>query len=332
MPYDERDYMRRLRTIGVLAAAVTALALLPGSASAAGGSSGSAGSAGSGVRAVKADRSVDVRGTTNVTRTNGFAVYTEFTGTMAAGAEQYWIWTNIGLNTAYRVGFNPAGASTSSPCSFEVVNDFYERLASGERRYHFIFRNISGISCGATVLLSAASAVTGPSAGGMNPGETKVLTHNLGQDGTNAYLAGLVPSGATSSQTCQFKVLRTWYHRLRQGDVSTPTYLKVEVQNVGAITCVANLEVGSDPVDSLLPTYTLNPGQQTVKHWNNANPTSAVHLISIQPEEVGCAIEVTRYYYRQVINSNGASERELYFTLRNVGTIACSFRPSLARI
>ncbi|MEQ4304631.1 hypothetical protein ABNF97_25175 [Plantactinospora sp. B6F1] len=43
-------------------------------------------------------------------------------------------------------------------------------------------------------------------------------------------------------------------------------------------------------------------------------------------------MQITRHYYRQVINSNGSAERELVLTLKNIGSAQCSARPLLSRI
>jgi hypothetical protein len=260
-----------------------------------------------------------------------FAADSFFSGTVAAGGQQHWIWNNAGVNIAYHVGFNPTGASTTTLCRFELVNQWYERLRSGERKFHFIIGNIGTISCGATILLSAVSATTVDSTGGMDPGETQDFFH-LNLDESATYLVGLVPSGATTTSSCEFKVVGVSYERVHQGDVSTPVHLKYTVQNVGSITCVADIEIGSDPVDHLLSAITLAAGAQTTRVWNNANPVSAVHLPGVRPDRPGCEMAITRQYYRQVINANGSSEREFVFTMRNIGSIACQGQPMLARI
>jgi hypothetical protein len=104
------------------------------------------------------------------------------------------------------------------------------------------------------------------------------------------------------------------------------------VQNIGNIACSADVELGFAPLESRLSARTLSPGSSVTTTWNNANPTSATHLIGIEPDEIGCAMEITRSWYRQVVNSTGAVERELQLTPKNVGTIQCTARPVLSRI
>jgi len=260
-----------------------------------------------------------------------FAADAFFSGTVAPGGQQHWVWNNAGSNIAFHVGFNPTGASTSASCRFDLADHWYETLRSGERKFHFVIRNSGSISCGATIELSAVGATNVGSTGGMNPGETQNLVY-VTVDETASYLVGLVPSGATTTNSCQFKVTSVTYARVRSGDVSTPVILRYTVQNVGSITCVAGIEIGSDPVDRILPAVTLAPGAQSSRLWNNANPVSAVHLIAVNPDIVGCSISITGQYYRQVINLDGSSERELVFTMRNVGTVTCAGRPMLAKI
>jgi hypothetical protein len=309
--------MRHRRAwLAIAAAVLGALAVAPGTAQAA---------------PARAERVLDARAAVAAGHSPSFAEDSFFSGTVAAGGQQHWIWNNAGVNIAYHVGFNPTGASTSTPCRFDLANQWYETLRTGERKFHFVIRNSGSISCGATILLSAVDAANVGSTGGMVPGETQTFSYRNLDEG-RAYLIGLVPSGATTTSTCQFKVTSVAYDREVDGDVATPVNMYYTVQNVGSITCVAGIEVGSDPVDNVLSAVNLAPGASSSRQWNNANPVTAVHLIGVRPDLIGCEISLISQYYRQVINTNGSSERELIFTIRNTGSITCKGTPVLARI
>ncbi|MDG4791659.1 hypothetical protein O7626_38190 [Micromonospora sp. WMMD1102] len=258
-----------------------------------------------------------------------------FSGTISAGASASWVWNNANPHSAvYKVGLSPVGASTSAVCAFEVTNEWYERLNTGERKFHFTIKNVGSIACGTNVILSSLGGSTIGSTGGMDPSEIMTFSTQLTQVGQvfDMGLIGLLPSGATSSNNCRFKVLRTWYQRVAQGDVAQPVYLRAEVQNIGNIACSADVLKGVTPTESRLTQRTLNAGSSITTTWNNANPTTATHVINVEPVELGCTMQITRHYYRQVINSNGSAERELILTLKNIGSAQCSARPLLSRI
>ncbi|MFY1689683.1 hypothetical protein [Plantactinospora sp. WMMB782] len=258
-----------------------------------------------------------------------------FSGTISAGASASWVWNNANPHSAvYKVGLSPIGASTSAACAFEVTNEWYERLNTGERKFHFTIKNVGSIACGTNVILSSLDGSTIGSTGGMDPSEIKTFSTQLTQIGQvfDMGLIGLLPSGATSSNTCRFKVLRTWYQRVPQGDVAQPVYLRAEVQNIGNIACSADVLKGVTPTESRLTQRTLNAGSSITTTWTNAVPTTATHVINVEPVELGCTMQITRHYYRQVINSNGSAERQLTLTLKNIGSAQCSARPLLSRI
>ncbi|GAA4469055.1 hypothetical protein GCM10023170_083860 [Phytohabitans houttuyneae] len=261
-------------------------------------------------------------------------VISSFSGTLAPGASQNHVWNNVPANTAYKVGLSPVGASTSAMCEFEVTNQWYERLSTGERKFHWTIKNIGTLACGTNVLLSAISSDSIQSTGGMEPSEIKTFSVQLTAFGDvfEVPLLGLVPSGATSANPCRFKVRRTWYQRVAQGDVAQPVYLRYEVQNTGNIACSADVQKGAVPVESRLSAKSLGGGSSSSTRWNNATPTSATHLIGLDPVELGCAMEVTRNWYRQVVNSTGTTERELVWTMKNLGTTQCSAERVLSRI
>jgi hypothetical protein len=258
-----------------------------------------------------------------------------FSGTVAAGASKGWVWNNANPhNAVYKVGLSPVGASTSTACAFEVTNEWYERLNTGERKFHFTIKNVGTIACGTDVILSSLSGSSIASTGGMDPSEITTVSTQLTQIGQvfDMGLIGLLPSGATSSNSCRFKVLRTWFQRVPQGDVAQPVYLRAEVQNIGNIACSADVLKGVTPTQNRLSLRTLNAGSSVSTSWTNATPLTATHVINAEPVELGCTMQITRHYYRQVVNSSGSTVRELVLTLKNIGTTQCSARPLLSRI
>lgn len=245
-----------------------------------------------------------------------------FTGTVAAGGSQGWIWNNAPSDAAYVVGFNPSGASTSATCQFQVTSSRYVQQWGGEREFHFTIKNVGSIACGATILLTAVSSSVISSTGGVSPGGTQVhLWTNLPWH-TN-WVVGINPSGATSSAACQFQVVRSWYVQPSSGY----RQFWFEIKNVGGITCQADLRLASTTVNSSFNSGYMSPGATWSATWNNANPVTSAYLVGLGPASASpnqCQLEVTRLIYRQRINSDGSSERELRVTIKNVGTVSCS--------
>ncbi|HCT78688.1 MAG TPA: hypothetical protein DGT23_19315 [Micromonosporaceae bacterium] len=256
-----------------------------------------------------------------------------FTGIIAAGASQNWAWTPLATTpatAAYVVGFNPSGASTSATCPFEMTSSRYVQQPGGGRQFHFTIKNIGSIACGATILLTMLTGSTIGSTGSVSPGGSQThLWTNLPVGMT--FLAGLQPSGATSTSPCQFQVTRTWY--VQQPGAARQFWFTIK--NVGAITCQADLHLANTTGGSTYTTGSLNPGVSKTNTWNNANPVTSAYLIGLAPGSAypdACQMEVTRLYYRQRINSDGSSERELSITVKNVGTAACQAIVYLPRI
>ncbi|TDC84009.1 hypothetical protein E1193_07290 [Micromonospora sp. KC606] len=256
-----------------------------------------------------------------------------FSGTVAPGASQTRHWNNALSNAVYRVGLAPVGASTSEDCEFEVTNQWYDRLSSGEREFYYTIKNIGSISCGTNILVSRISASSVQSTGGVEPGEIKTYSTQLTQLGplSEVPLLGVLPSGATSANPCRFKVLRSWYQRVRQGDVARPVYLRYEVQNTGNIACSADVQMGLAEVEYQYSAKSVGAGATTGTRIG-AEPDTATHLIALSPVENGCSVEVTRQFYRQYVSSSGTSGREFVWYMKNLGTTTCSAERMVSRI
>jgi hypothetical protein len=77
------------------------------------------------------------------------------------------------------------------------------------------------------------------------------------------------------------------------------------------------------------------PGQQQTGGWNYAIATSA-YFVDVSPKGAGlttpCQFEVIRVWTKQVQNPGGALEREIWYTVKNVGSNTCSADKYLFRI
>jgi hypothetical protein len=61
-------------------------------------------------------------------------------------------------------------------------------------------------------------------------------------------------------------------------------------------------------------------------------PLDQSFLLGIDPRQVGCAMEITRQWYRQVIHPDGTSEREIPLHVRNVGSFTCTGDVNFSRL
>jgi hypothetical protein len=251
---------------------------------------------------------------------------TIFSGTLAPGATLTKGWNNLTSNAVYQVGLSPVGASTSAACEFEVTNQYYERKSTGQRTLWWTVKNIGSIACGTNMIVSRLAGSTIASTGGVEPSEIKtfsVMLNQIGQLG-EVPLVGVTPSGATSSNTCKFKVRRAWFYRTRSGDVAQPLYLNYEVQNVGNIACSADAQVGYANAEFNFSSKSVSAGASTSSTALSAEPTTATYLLALSPVEIGCTLEITRQWYRQIVNANGTTARQFSWTMKNLGTSTCS--------
>lgn len=255
---------------------------------------------------------------------------TWFTGTVPAGGTQGWVWNNAAADLNYLVGFNPTGASTAAACQFEVTSTRYVQQFGGEKEFQFTIRNAGSIACGATVQLTWVSSWSIGSTGGLSPGQTQTwLWNNL--PAGQIFLVGLTPSGSTSSAPCQIQVVRTWYTKQPGSDRE----LRFQLRNVGSIACQADVRLANPAGSFSFGAGSIGAGGSVTWTWNNANPVTSAYLLGLTPTDASpnaCSLEITRLIYRQVINADGSSERELHITVRNVGSVTCSGTVNLTTI
>lgn len=248
---------------------------------------------------------------------------TWYTGTISAGGTQGWSWNNAPADAAYVVGYNPVGATTSAACQFETISSQYVQLFGGQRQFHFTLKNVGSIACAATVELTAVTSSVLGSTGGVSPGGTQ--THLWNIPWSTIWVAGLNPSGATSSAACQFQVTRTWY--VQPAVSGALRQFWVEVKNVGSVTCQTDIRLGSTAVAGSFAMPSVGSGVTWLATWNNANPVTSAFVIGISPQGTApnpCLHEATRIIYRQVINGDGSSQRQLGIYFKNLSAIACS--------
>src|SRR6266480_3880370 len=128
-------------------------------------------------------------------------------------------------------------------------------------------------------------------------------------------LVRLVPAA------CKFEVTSTSYVQKPSGERE----FHFTIRNTGALACGTNILLTSLPNSvGAWSTGGVNQGASVTKHWNHANPLTTSYLVGVSPmgatSTTSCQFAVTRTWYKQ----QPGGERELWFTVKNVGTIACS--------
>jgi hypothetical protein len=248
-----------------------------------------------------------------------------YSGTVASGASVHWYWNNSSLTGAYKVGLSPTGASTTSPCQFEVTRSWDLQRYGGEREFHFIIKNTGSVACGTNILLGWQEPSSTWSTGGIEAGASKSWTWNNATPLTASHFVGISPTGSTSANPCQLEVTRSWYTQQPGGERE----FKFTVKNVGAIACQGDIQLAKvTDANSSWSTGYMSPGTSKTWVWNNANPLDRVYATGLSPTGAAgtstCVLEVTGSHYRQVINSDGTAEREYFFTVENVGSLTCA--------
>jgi hypothetical protein len=249
---------------------------------------------------------------------------TWYSGAIAAGGTQHWVWNNAPATAVYQAGTSPLGASTASACNIEVTRTWDVQHYGGEREFHFELKNTGSITCGATVLLDSMTRVNSFASGGIDAGVSRSYTWNNANPTSASFYANLVPSGATSGDDCVLEVTRTWYVQQPGGERE----FHFTVKNAGAIACQGTVNIGlTSSLASSWQTAALSPGASQSWTWNNANPLDRIYVPGLSPLGASglqaCSLEVTQSYYRQVLNTSGTTEREFHFTVKNVGSLAC---------
>jgi hypothetical protein len=316
-----------LLTAGVAAALAPLLAAGTASASTASASTASAGTASASTASAStgpASHQLNVGGAAAVRPMTSW-----FSGTVAAGGTQSWVWNNAAAGASYKVALSPVGASTSADCEFEVTRSWDVQQPTLEREFHFAIKNVGTIACGTNILLSSLAGAHTWSTGGINAGGSKSWTWNNANPLDAAYLPGLNPSGATSTDACQLEVTSQWY-------VQQPTAereFRFTVKNVGAIACQGTVLLAQQSAGNSFGSGVLAANATGGYVWHNA-PTNLIFLPGLTPAgasaTTACSLQITRQWYQQRIKPDGTSTRELLLNVKNVGTISCSATIQLA--
>jgi hypothetical protein len=248
------------------------------------------------------------------------AAGTFFSGTYTPGQAVDWH-KPAALNVVYDVGLSPQGASSSTPCAFEVTRDWYKQLPSGAREYWWTLKNVGTISCATQVQLTeqASNAALGPYA--LDPGGSTAKEWNIDL-GKPVYQVGASPTGATPSSACAMEITRTWYGRTASGGVHVFAILK----NVGTIACSAQIRfTNKTSAQNFLQLPVIAAGATTSKTWTNVDPVTSAYWSGSIPSSsnVNCKLELTRKVYAQRVTAAG-TKRELQLQIKNVGAVACS--------
>lgn len=192
------------------------------------------------------------------------------TGTVSPGATQGWTWNNANpLNAAHTVSVSPSGASSTTPCEFEVTRSWYSQQPSGERKFHFYLKNVGTIACGGNVLLATnASANASWSTGTLSPGGAVAWYWNNANPLTRVYVPGVSPLGATSTSTCQLEMLPPYYLEMLNPDRTTQRRYYIGVKNVGSISCSGTVLLNYlDPANTNPLPVNLYPQQTSNWCW-----------------------------------------------------------------
>ncbi|MEU7820941.1 hypothetical protein [Catellatospora sp. NPDC049133] len=193
-----------------------------------------------------------------------------------------WYWNNAGTGNAYQIGLSPQGATAASTCEFEVVRDWYaQRLNSGasEIEYWFTVKNTGAINCNADVTLAWNSTSGTTPTMSAAPGETAgTWYHYDTSPASTAISVALIPSGATAAAPCQYEVERVQVSA--NGDERRHGYT---ITNVGTITCQVTLRVTALASSGSWSTGSMTPMSTKTWRWNNANPLTAAHVVTLSP-------------------------------------------------
>ncbi|GAA2373892.1 hypothetical protein Cme02nite_02820 [Catellatospora methionotrophica] len=243
--------------------------------------------------------------------------YTFNTGAMAAGSSRTWHWNNAGTGNAYQVGLSPQGATAAATCEFEVVRDWYAQLP-GEIEYWFTVKNVGTISCNADVTLAWNTTSGSTPTLSAAPGETAgTWYHYDPSPATTAISVALIPSGGTAADPCQYEI-----ERMQVVVSGGERRHGITVVNVGAITCSVTVRVTPLASSSSWSSGSMTPMSTKNWRWNNANPLTAVHVVTLNPNQDARYFSIERTWYLQRINTDGSAEREFWLTVKHFNSPA----------
>jgi hypothetical protein len=159
------------------------------------------------------------------------------TGGLNPGQSVNLIWNNANpVNSAYVVGIDPKGATSTSPCVFENTGTSYVEQPNGEREFHFTLTNVGSIACTADVLLSQKVASHIDSTGLLSPGAPEFKQWNNANPLSAAYFFGFTPHH-TLGAACQLVFDRGYYAQVINANGTVEREFRYQYHNEGGVSC-----------------------------------------------------------------------------------------------
>jgi len=138
-----------------------------------------------------------------------------------------------------------------------------------------------------------------------------------------AYQVGYSPVGATTGKACRFETVNAIYQRYSNGERK----FVFTIKNSGTIACGTTVLLASLTGSYFSNTGTLSPGQSQTR--SATSDFDILQLAGVLPFASGstpCQIELGSTSHR----NPSAGKWEFWFTVRNVGAVACSANLYLA--
>lgn len=158
--------------------------------------------------------------------------------------------------------------------------------------------------------------------GTMEPGESKTARSWLNIRLDHTYDVSLSPVGASTSESCDFRVDRVWTEQRPEGNRD----LKYTIRNFGRVACAATVMVYRIPATKVRPTGGIDPGATKTFTESSLDDTK-VYRVGMLPSGATmshrCKLEVTRLWYTHRSQGGGATVFDLTYSVKNVGDIAC---------
>ncbi|HET9519037.1 MAG TPA: hypothetical protein VFO77_15045 [Actinoplanes sp.] len=165
--------------------------------------------------------------------------------------------------------------------------------------------------------------------GTVEPGET----HSGGWNTrlSAAYHIGLSPVGATTSEPCEFEVVKTWYQETTSGR----RQFRWTVKNIGDVACATNIILSRIDTTSIGSTRGVSPGG-TVELVERGLDTNSNYLVGLIPSgatsDDDCRFQVVGTSYRHYRQGDVATYLQARVTVENIGNVACTADVRLASI
>jgi hypothetical protein len=164
------------------------------------------------------------------------ASHTVSLGAVDVGASTAYSLTTGNHDLSYLAGIDPVGATSSTPCQFEVTSEKYSVTLDGQRFYRVVAKNVGSIACQAYGLIGSDTADTTHLTNPIAAGDTVGLLIGGTKAGLQ-YFPGFDP-GASG---CNLAVSRLWYQQRIRDDGVAVRDLRMQITNSGSSSCLANV-------------------------------------------------------------------------------------------